>query len=75
MFPIRKLGMSMMLATLWLCASASQIHIFGSGDSTGANAALIQATDGDFYGTTKYGANTACSEGCGTIFSLAAGLN
>ncbi len=101
------------------------LHSFGSGDSTGPSAALIQATDGNFYGTTsgfgvsntgtvfkitpggtlttlftfdgsdgelpystllegtngnpygttEFGASGACSEGCGTIFSLAVGLN
>lgn len=100
------------------------LHSFGSGDSTGASAGLIQATDGNFYGTTsgfgvsntgtvfkitptgtlttlhtfdgadgelpysmlvegttgnlygttEFGASGACSEGCGTVFSLAVGL-
>jgi uncharacterized repeat protein (TIGR03803 family) len=100
------------------------LHSFGSGDGTGASAALIQATDGNFYGTTsgfgvsnlgtvfkitpsgtlttlhtfdgadgelpystlvegtngnlygttEFGASSACSEGCGTIFSLSVGL-
>jgi uncharacterized repeat protein (TIGR03803 family) len=100
------------------------LHSFGSGDGSGASAALIQATDGNFYGTTsgfgmsntgtvfkitptgtlttlhtfdgtdgilpystlvegtnkdlygttEFGASTACSEGCGTVFSLSVGL-
>ncbi len=100
------------------------LHSFGSGDGTGASAALIQATDGNFYGTTsgygvsntgtvfkitpsgtlttlftfdgtdgelpystlvegpngdlygttEFGANSVCSEGCGTVFSLSVGL-
>jgi uncharacterized repeat protein (TIGR03803 family) len=29
------------------------LHSFGSGDGSGASAALIQATDGNFYGTTS----------------------
>jgi uncharacterized repeat protein (TIGR03803 family) len=33
-------------------------------------AGLVQATDGNFYGTTQYGANEACPGGCGTIFQL-----
>ena len=39
---------------------------------------LIQATDGNFYGTTEYGGlDDSCSLGlgCGTIFSLSLGLN
>jgi uncharacterized repeat protein (TIGR03803 family) len=36
---------------------------------------LVQATSGNLYGTTQYGgANENCSLGCGTVFSLGAGL-
>jgi len=31
---------------------------------------LMQGTNGDFYGTTNYGGNTACTSGCGTIFEI-----
>ena len=35
----------------------------------------LQATDGNFYGTTQSGGNdTACVSGCGTVFSLSVGL-
>ena len=37
--------------------------------------ALIQDTNGIFYGTTGGGASGACSGGCGTIFSLSVGLH
>jgi uncharacterized repeat protein (TIGR03803 family) len=38
-------------------------------------AALIQDTNGKLYGTTTVGgSNTACPSGCGTAFSLSAGL-
>jgi uncharacterized repeat protein (TIGR03803 family) len=33
-------------------------------------ATLLQASDGNFYGTTQNGGNTACSSGCGTIFKI-----
>jgi uncharacterized repeat protein (TIGR03803 family) len=44
-------------------------------DGFGANA-LIQATNGDFYATTEYGATRshACHYGCGTVFSFSVGL-
>jgi uncharacterized repeat protein (TIGR03803 family) len=44
-------------------------------DGFGPNAALLQSTNGDFYGTTyDGGANCASSDHCGTIFSLSVGL-
>jgi uncharacterized repeat protein (TIGR03803 family) len=37
--------------------------------------ALMQGTDGNFYGTTVFGGTSAtCNTGCGTIFSLSMGL-
>jgi uncharacterized repeat protein (TIGR03803 family) len=40
-------------------------------------AGLVQATNGDFYGTTSIGgSSSACGEpGCGTVFSLSLGLD
>ena len=38
-------------------------------------AALVQATNGDFYGTTFFGGTSAtCYLGCGTVFDLSVGL-
>ncbi len=41
-------------------------------DGEGPNGGLVQAADGDFYGTTNYGgANIRCDgHGCGTVFKL-----
>jgi uncharacterized repeat protein (TIGR03803 family) len=42
----------------------------GCTDGEGPNAVLIQATDGDFYGTTEYGG----TNNAGVVFSLSVGL-
>jgi uncharacterized repeat protein (TIGR03803 family) len=52
------------------------LHSFDFTDGAGPNAGLIQATDGNFYGTTGVGgANTTCNSdyGCGTIFKITPG--
>jgi uncharacterized repeat protein (TIGR03803 family) len=33
-------------------------------------AGLVQATDGDFYGTTAYGGASLCYDSCGTVFKI-----
>ena len=48
------------------------LHSFNEGDGTQPIAGLIQATDGNFYGTTSGGGNLSCNAGfgCGTIFRI-----
>ncbi len=53
-----------MLTTVYNFCSQS-----GCGDGSLPNG-LVQATDGNFYGTTYGGGNTACEGGCGTVFKI-----
>jgi uncharacterized repeat protein (TIGR03803 family) len=47
------------------------LHSFSSTDGSGPQAGLIQATNGDLYGTTTYGGTSdLCYTGCGTIFKI-----
>jgi uncharacterized repeat protein (TIGR03803 family) len=58
------------LTTLYSFCSQS-----GCTDGTVPYAAVIQDTNGIFYGTSlEGGASSACSGGCGTVFSLSVGL-
>jgi uncharacterized repeat protein (TIGR03803 family) len=51
------------------------LHSFDNTDGASPFAALVQGTDGKFYGTTGAGGNkNACELGCGTVFSLSVGL-
>ena len=89
MFTIRKSGTSIMVAALWLCASGSlaaqtftTLFSFNFTDGNLPIGGLVQATDGNFYGTTATGGLNRCkvhrthsdpngvNNGCGTIFKI-----
>ena len=46
------------------------LHSFDGSDGVRPFAALVQATDGNFYGTTVLGGNDNCHLGYGTIFKI-----
>jgi uncharacterized repeat protein (TIGR03803 family) len=59
--------------------NVTTFHSFGGGtgpDGTSPWGALIQGTDGNFYGTTNVGGANACQgNGCGTVYKLDASGN
>jgi uncharacterized repeat protein (TIGR03803 family) len=51
------------------------LHNFDGLDGRYPYVALLQAANGNFYGTTYAGGtSTACTGGCGTVFQLSMGL-
>jgi len=50
------------------------LHGFDGADGQGPYSGLIQATNGNLYGTTENGSNTSCTFGfvlgCGTVFKI-----
>jgi uncharacterized repeat protein (TIGR03803 family) len=66
--------------TIFRMTSAGRITLLHSfeaqGDGADPLSGVIQATDGNFYGTTAYGGSTTCpfrSLGCGTVFRMTPG--
>jgi uncharacterized repeat protein (TIGR03803 family) len=52
------------------------VHTFDGLDGRYPYVGLVQATDGNFYGTTYAGGtSSACTGGCGTVFQLSMDLN
>ena len=51
--------------------SLTTLHSFGGTDGSHPLAALVQGSDGSFYGTTSAGGTVnTCSGGCGTLFKI-----
>ncbi len=50
----------------------TSVHSFGDSDGAAPDAGLIQATNGNFYGTTETG-GSQCPGGCGTVFEMTPG--
>ena len=81
-----KLGSSKLLwVVLVFCAATAvdspaqtltTLHAFAGypNDGSAPNAGLVQATDGNFYGTTYAGGTSSnCQGGCGTVFRITPG--
>jgi uncharacterized repeat protein (TIGR03803 family) len=61
--------------TLTPAGKLTVLHNFDGADGAYPAAEMIQATNGDFYGTTVYGGTGSCSggsDGCGTVFRITA---
>ena len=81
-WPKRSYVVGLLCATSAIALRAQTIttlHSFNSADGANPFAGLVQGSDGNFYGTTRYaGANNAIctapmsSPGCGTVFQITA---
>jgi uncharacterized repeat protein (TIGR03803 family) len=72
-FCMRACALFVLWATTTVTLPAQTFKSLKSFDNTDAAfpwATLVQARDGNFYGTTQNGGNTACTSGCGTIFKI-----
>jgi len=63
-----------MVFKVTLSGTLTTVFSFDSKDGAAPQAALVQATNGELYGTTAVGGTSeACNSGCGTVFSLSVG--
>jgi uncharacterized repeat protein (TIGR03803 family) len=70
---MRACALFVLWATTAVTLPAQTFESLKSFDNTDAAlpwATLVQGNDGNFYGTTQNGGNTACTLGCGTIFEI-----
>ncbi len=51
----------------------AKLHTFTGADGGGVYSPLLQAHNGDFYGTTFYGGSNCGQAGCGTVFKFTRG--
>jgi len=56
--------------TVTLSGRERTVYSFHGGMDGSSPAAGLLAVDGALYGTTEYGGNAACSQGCGTVFDV-----
>jgi uncharacterized repeat protein (TIGR03803 family) len=65
-------GMVFKITNQGFLYSQIKLHSFDLFDGSIPTAALVQGTDGNFYGTTEYGGNVECNfdPGCGTVFKI-----
>ncbi len=72
-FCVRACALFVLWVTTTVTLPAQTFKSLDSFDNTDAAfpwATLVQGNDGNFYGTTQNGGNTACDLGCGAIFRI-----
>jgi len=72
-FCMRACALFVLWATTTVTLPAQTFKSLKSFDNTAGAfpwATLVQGNDGNFYGTTQNGGNTACTSGCGTVFRI-----